>query len=510
MNAYTPSATSEISSTVKNGIFYTPENVALELVRGARQYFDVSSPLSILDPACGDGALLRASKQELGPWHTFYGYDLFPPDCQRWAEGMRFCQGDFFDRELDAKFDLVITNPPYIQFGRMDALLRSSLHVRFSKQIPLRGTVDLWVYFLIKSVFQLREGGTIAAVIPWSFLEADFSHNFRSWLADRFEHIRVLVLRDRHFGTTEKRVLLLWMGGHGRSMRSIELGFSEHIDDAHAFQTLTREEWAGSRLLTDVDVNAEVILEKCCKKGWFELQSISKISIGVVTGANDFFVRKTGAYSNCRSVPILTKVDDLQSLEVLSLPEKELLFLDSQDETNKQYIDDGIRSGVNKRSHCLRRGVKWYEVNAGAPPDAFFTYRVASIPYLSLNPMGYHCTNTLHKVTFVESLTESKKMWIALCLLTDISQLSLELNGRHYGNGVLKIEPSALKAALVTIPGKKVSRARFNMISGLICSGRKEEAAKEATIYLKEVSNVPLHLWAKARTALNKIRARRK
>lgn len=510
MNAYTPHATPDLCQTVKNGIFYTPDHVAHELVLGSARYFDLSSPLSILDPACGDGALLRASMDELGALHFFHGCDLFAPDSQRWVKEMSFHQEDFFEYQPNTNYDLVITNPPYIQFGRLESRQRNELHSRFSKEVHLKGTVDLWVYFLLKSASHLRQGGAIAAVIPWSFLEADFSHKVREWLSDHFENIRVLVLRDRHFSTTEKRVLLLWVSGYGRIAQNIEVGFSERVDDEHTFQAVPRDEWVGTGLITGVDIDSNGVLQQCRENGWVELGTIAKVEIGVVTGANGFFIRSAGAHGVRKKTAILTKVDDLKSLEIHTCPEKELLFLNPGETPDCSYIKEGIDAGIHKRSHCLRRGERWYEVKAGTAPDAFFTYRVASTPYLSLNPKGFHCTNTLHKVTFKQEISESRQKWIALFILSDISQLSLELNGRHYGNGVLKIEPSALKAALVKLPSRRISVSRFNEVSNLICAGRKDEASAVATAYCKEVCDLPEHIWTQARTALQKIRARRK
>ena len=510
MNAYTPTATSDICLTVKNGIFFTPDHVAYELVRGSSRYLDLSSQLSVFDPACGDGALLRAAEQEFGSRHSFHGCDLFQPDSQQWAKGMKFSQADFFEFEPEVKFDLILTNPPYIQFGRLDSTLRASLFRRFSKQTSLRGTVDLWVYFLLKSINHIRKGGAIAAVIPWSFLEADYSHALRKWLAENFNHIRVLVLRDRHFSSTEKRVLLLWMGGFGGSANVIELGFSEHVDDIHKFEPLTRNEWVSNRVIAGADIGNENLLQACRESGWVEFGSISKVRIGIVTGANDFFIKPAGTIGFDNKLPILTSVNDLSSLEISTKPENELLLLNKKNTIDSLYIQQGIKLGIEKRSHCVRRGQLWYEVKPEAAPHAFFTYRVASIPYLSLNPYGFFCTNSLHKVSFDINITENMRKWIALSILSDISQLSIELNGRHYGNGVLKIEPSALKTALVMMSSRRISVIRFNKISGLITAGKKDEAAIEATAYIKEVSNLSEDVWARAKTALQKIRARRK
>lgn len=509
MNAYIPSATSDLCETVKNGIHYTPDHVAQELLRGAARHLNTNAPLSILDPACGDGALLRAAKDGLGDCHAFHGCDLFRPEEQVWTGGLNFHLGDFFDYQPDTQYDLVVTNPPYIQFGRLDQYTRDNLHRTFSKEFPFRGTADLWVYFLLKSITHLRQGGAIAAIIPWSFIEADFSHQVRDWLADQFENIRVLVLRDRHFGTTEKRVLLLWVGGYGQANRNIEIGFSEQVDDDHAYQTLSREEWSSAGLITGIGVDSETTLRECQASGWVQCESVATVKIGVVTGANSFFIRPTGTHGVNNKLPIITKVKELQTLEMHDSPEKELLIFDKERIPDISYIQQGIEEGIQNRSHCIRRGESWYKVAVESPPDAFFTYRVSTVPYLSLNPRGFQCTNTLHQIKFNQDLTDNKKKWIAVSMLSDISQLSLELKGRHYGNGALKIEPSALKAALVYAPPRRISLRRFNKISALLYAGKKLEAAAEATAYCKEVCDLPEQVWDQAHISLQQIRNRR-
>ena len=187
-----------------------------------------------------------------------------------------------------------------------------------------------------------------------------------------------------------------------------------------------------------------------------------------------------------------------------------LLKFDSNNSKVIDYINHGVEMELHKRSHCVKRSekrTKWYEVDNGSIPDAFFTYRVSEIPFMSFNPDKIQCTNSIHKVFFRRKLTANKQKWIAISLLSTVSQLSLEHSGRHYA-GALKIEPSALKNTLVIIPDKKVSLKRFNKISKLLETD-KRKAMLEATNYLKEVTNIPEELWNTVGTTLDEVKKRR-
>jgi len=88
--------------------------------------------------------------------------------------------------------------------------------------------------------------------------------------------------------------------------------------------------------------------------------------------------------------------------------------------------------------------------------------------------------------------------------------LSLEHLGRHYGNGMLKIEPSALKAALVYAPSRKASPSdEFDKVSSLLTKGKKAEASEVASKVLKKHAEVHAGTCKMVRAALHAIRLRR-
>ena len=83
----------------------------------------------------------------------------------------------FFNVPLSEKFDFIIQNPPYVrQELMMDGENSKSLALRslspLSEIIPAKS--NLYVYFLLKSIFHLTDNGRMIAVIYDSWLYSDF------------------------------------------------------------------------------------------------------------------------------------------------------------------------------------------------------------------------------------------------------------------------------------------------------------------------------------------------
>lgn len=509
----------EQSETRGNGVFYTPESVARELAIGARKCTPNSRPLRVLDPSCGDGVLLRLSRELFGDEHTYHGCDIFSPASPRRNGGWKFVHSDFFEYPISKKYDVVVTNPPYVRSGQIPEARRAELYERYLEYGPVSQTCDLWVYFVVKACRHLRPGGTVSAVLPWSFFEADYALPVRRWLAERFASIEALVLRDRHFRTTGKQVVLVWMSGYAQGNASVRIGLSDRTDSSHAFVPVDNSSWENQGVIAETGLETASLLSDMEGYGFQGLGSYATVLIGVVTGANEYFVlservAEAKGFSQKARIPILTSAGSLSGLYARAVPERTLIQFPRVTLRRAQYVELGEKQGLHLRSQCKRRcqygTCRWYEVDPGPVPDAFFTYRVSDIPYLVLNPRSYQCTNALHKVCFTSGVTSEQRKWIALSIVSDLSQLSLERNARHYGNGMLKTEPSALKQALVYAPPKKKCPAdALRQVSKLLSAGKKREASKAATAALRQEGGIPVEFCDRVHTTLSAIRARR-
>ena len=109
-------------------------------------------------------------------------------------------------------------------------------------------SADIWTYFLLKSSIHLRNGGTIAAILPWSFLQADYAINIRKWISSNFRSVRVLVVSEDLFQGTNKRVLLLWLRDFGRRAKSIELGHAARLKADVEYEQISEEPGARDSL----------------------------------------------------------------------------------------------------------------------------------------------------------------------------------------------------------------------------------------------------------------------
>lgn len=455
-----------------NGIFYTPPKLASLVANLAI----CSANSTVLDPCYGEGALLLAARKRLlalrspVPNRQLFGYDIAP--LKERSRGNRFRglvdkknlkNRDFFylvGRESKARFDVVLMNPPFVRHHSIPKEGRKHIRsvVGNSTKIPMRS--DLWAYFLVHSLKFVRKKGNLAVILPWSFLYADFARKVRELLCEKFRVLRILVIGQRMFERAEERILVLVGHEFGISSSDIGIHYSFGIPKGQiSYTPVERNIWRTSPRTRLVTGDIHKILSNVKNNlGLEPLGRFAKIRIGTVTGANDFFILKRDVAKNMGLPkrilrPIIRHSSDLSKLSisasdgikdaVLLIPEHMTLS-----EPLKEYIKKGERSGANERYHTRKRA-KWYSIPEQKPPDAFLHYMTKEVPFLVLNPEGLWSTNTVHQVNFLHGVHENTKKWIQFSMLTSISQISVELLGRTYGGGVLKIEPTAASNILV-------------------------------------------------------------
>ncbi|MDY6989290.1 MAG: N-6 DNA methylase [Thermodesulfobacteriota bacterium] len=504
----------------ENGIYYTPRELALSLVE---PFAEKAVPASILDPACGDGSLLRAAQEVFsrgrrGRRPHVYGCDVSPNLPQlRELRPKRIWVKDFLELRLNRHFDLVLMNPPYVRHHGISLEAKQAYNLGVQTICALPKISDLWAYFVVQAVELVKDGGSVAAILPWAFLQADYARMLRRWLAERFATIEVTAISSQQFRDAEERIALVWLKSKGRSCQSITL--RNVTDPSHSENTpkynLSWSEWLRSRVVITRAGPVDEILSLFSDKGFVPFREIADTRIGTVTGADSFFIvdRRFAEQIGLKEKDYHRIIRSLRDHRGLRLngncPDQVLMHFSSKPKIPQvvQYLEKGRKEGVDQRAHCRRRS-PWYAIPRPDPPDAFFPYRASHTPYLIINSPEYLCTNSVHAINW-QKLTQKQIEWVQISLLSAPGQLSLEAHGKTYGSGVLKIEPSALGNTIVTTGGGRLTKRIYKRIDSLLNSNRRCEASEIATDVVQDVCGIDSETMQVCTSALCELRRRR-
>ncbi|MEQ9403865.1 MAG: N-6 DNA methylase [Cyclobacteriaceae bacterium] len=505
----------------KNGVYYTPENLAKYL---AEPLINGTTKL-VFDPAYGEGSLLLAAesifkkKMIKNASIELFGSDIHPVNgLLTHLPKANLKQSDFFSLEDDLQFDIILSNPPYVRHQSQSKELIQSYRRKFDNLQFLSNSSDLWAYFLVKSISHLKAGGSIGLIIPWAFLQADYAQDIRSWLIDKFENIKVLALNHPYFEeeSAQERVVIIWLSNKDHITRKIEFAFARDIASEIAYRELERTEWNSYKVVgTNYDLDS--IFNRISNEMRFsKFGTLADTRIGVVTGANAFFIRKEEELTNLgfeqnQLKPIVTSAKELPSL--ITNGDEGLKRLVCITENDKDQFSDFIQNGeqleFDQRSHSKMRK-PWFAISPGRIPDAFFPYRVGKIPYMVLNTPQIQSTNSIHRIYFKEELTDIEVKWIIVSMLSTYGQLSMEANAKTYGRGMLKMEPGALGKVLVYSSNDNQINDVYDQVIARLGSEEKEVAVQISTNFIDRFLEVSEDLKAIANEALENIKMTRK
>lgn len=499
------------------GAYYTPHTVTDTLAQWA-----IRDPREVIfEPGFGGCGFLEASQtriEALGandPFAHIYGCDKDPGAFaildQKIGDSThteRFILGDFLRLNPEdfkvSGFDVVIGNPPYVSLHSMSAEQRAAAAVAMALGcFKLDKRASLWAYFVLHALTFLRQGGRCAWVLPSSYLHAEYARDIRLQLTKRFTRLIEITLEQRLFsseGAKERTVIVLAEGFESCSGEA-------HVQRLHATDAAELENAIGSL----VNGNPTVILDgnflsplaeaasllelarnkQACRK----LGDFLDVKIGIVTGANDFFIKskadwKKHGITGKSLRPILAKFGQVSGLELTAGDLREnrinelkcLLLNDYKKERAPEKVSTYLASfpiEKKQKNATFKKRSCWYSPDDGRVPDGFFSYMCDHGPRLALNPAKTTSTNTIHRIYFNSDIDEIRRKAIAMSMLSTVTQLSAELVGRSYGSGVLKIEPSEVRRIDLVMPdvldAKRVLTT-FDAVDTLLREGEGQKA----------------------------------
>ena len=418
---------------------------------------------------------------------------------------VRIVNADFF-RWLEKagqgqQWDAVIGNPPYIRYQYFDEDQRNWAELIFSRAgIPFSKRTNAWVPFVIASVEHLSPGGRLAMVIPAELLHVTHAGGLRRLLEREMEQITIINLREIVFaGTLQGTILLLAIKRHhapvtqfvrepqptlfptewceeSTTLQIIEIDRADdlkYIDVAlnHRTSVMTSTQGLDGNWMLAVLAPDErrLVARLSGHPSVKRFAEIADVDIGIVTGANDFFVvdeQTVDRYElQAIAFPMLAKSDLIsgvtytaqdhafnaaagKAVYLLRFPEKSLAELPAK---MAEYIRMGEIQGLQTRFKCRIRE-PWYAVPYVWVSEVAMLKRSHKYPRLVLNEFGAYSTDTAYRIRMrPEYMTRGDDL--VFSFMNSLTFLSAELEGRHYGGGVLEMVPSEIERLLIPLVG---------------------------------------------------------
>lgn len=471
------------------GGFYTPDDVAVFLSKWVAE----TNPGVILEPSCGDGVFLGAlARLEAPKPPHIIACEINRVEAKKARERVVSARakkfqvhtGDFLEwfleREQEAEpIDGVVGNPPFIRYQS----LSKQHQFRADKVFQLCGMecskhTNAWVPFVAASMKLLKPGGRLGMVLPTELLHIPHAQSLRRFLA--MECSRVLVLDPQELwfeGTLQGVVLLLAekkaaSADRGHGVAVLPLGTrAELAESPTAFRAradfINGDSIAGKWMLAFLNPSERALLKSLrTHKGVARFDALASVDVGIVTGANDFFlvsdetVRAHGlerwahpmfGRSDLVTGLIYSKSDHRANGEA-GRPTNFLWFND--DELNelpksvRAYLRAGERAGLMLRFKCRMRE-PWFRVPSVYVAPLAMMKRSHHFPKLVVNRARAFTTDTAYRVQPNPDVAGDA---LAGSFLNSLTSLTAELEGRHYGGGVLELVPSEIERLLIPKP----------------------------------------------------------
>jgi adenine-specific DNA-methyltransferase len=468
------------------GAFYTPPEMARVLTAWALR----DSSDTALDPSFGGLVFLEAARdrlEHLGARHTeianqLYGIDL-DDDAHRLARERdwldldpdNFVERDFFSVEPSElpSIDALIGNPPYIRYQEFNGTAALARQVALRAGVRLTRLASSWAPFVVHATSFVAPGGRFAQVLPGELMHAQYAQEVVKFLRREYKRVFVAVFEERVFPGALEDVVLLFADGRGApgeadvcvipctTLDDVENRL-EVADKSPGAQLASGQ----GRLLSQlVPVEAQLLYDQLSTaSGVRRLGSIASVDIGIVTGANEFFVLTEAAADELHPdlvTPAVTKAAQVAGAKLSIRDHRGLLksgqrglmlVADAAASTKalrsiRAHVARGEEMGLDERYKCRIREPWWaLPVPRQGAADLLLTYCSNEHPRLALNEAKVLSTNTIHGVRMSSDVDAET---LAAGFYNSLTLLSAELEGRSYGGGVLKLEPTEAERLLL-------------------------------------------------------------
>lgn len=358
----------------------------------------------------------------------------------------KLINGSFFHYPISEKFDFIIQNPPYVRQELLISGENSKTEIIESLPREIRNLIpsqsNLYIYFLIKSLFHLKENGRLLALTYDSWLYSRFGIEFKKTLlkfgtVNAVYHFRNHGFPDASVGATildfyktnepEKDIKIYRFENptNLNSATSQNNNLVKHVSKVEFLKYRSNEfpilEFSNSFFIKIKDISASRPVRgttTLANKFFIHQQPVFEESVNFikdVTGIKKFGITEGDSYL----LAIEKNKPAVETLDYLTFVKNEIIQSDKYRSLNKQITENE----------------EWYKIKPLIPGNIIFNYYLRQNIDFFANEKFICCSDNFYSI----KLTKDFDIIFAI-LNSTLTKISVLHQARSQGQGLKKIQ----------------------------------------------------------------------
>lgn len=284
-------------------------------------------------------------------------------------------------------FDVVIGNPPYLNFKMYSSTEREVFKNDFKEIFD--GKADIYYYFFLQGLRAVKPNGIISYITSRYWLEAEFAEKLRKSLANTFSIKEIIDFKNVTIfdGIGIKTSIATFQKSEPKKGNT----FNYKFIDTKKIKTVEIDKFTSQSVNNDdIKVKAkwvfgeesELDIYKKIETDTEFLETIANCKQGIVTGLDKAFITTTQEFKAIpkKFVKTWVKVGDISKYSINPVEDRQLVYT-NEIEDIEVYPEllkrlKPFQEKLSERREAKSGKIRWYDLQWGRDPDTFNSHKL--------------------------------------------------------------------------------------------------------------------------------------